>query len=384
MTDNTQHAAAAAAAAAAPEDLNNSFNMNAKGINKLLAAAQLEQSSHANSNQRNRNLASDYYTSSRISKYSIQFQGCHQIHQWNKDAQDDNDVRVATKRLVRFRLVPYEKCSTYNPWMDASGLSGLFGQADYGDYVVDMSTFVAAYLETKEESESHYYGDRKQRKLGDNAFDLADYTSCAGFGDYTADDDQSAYDYYLGPYCANQGGEIRLNMFTDDACTTVAKCNGGATRGAKCYTKQTGMTIPYSDESIIDDPCVSCSENFNYLDTLTTDTDAEGGFDYSTYDFGYARDSCSTLYEAAGKCENSMKDGQYNYGCTYIQGITIGVSQDGYAVAVKRSLGADAAMATLAISVSFVGMYIYYLRYVLRQVDSKQYKSDFYVPSRLG
>ena len=42
-----------------------------------------------------------------------------------------------------------------------------------------------------------------------------------------------------------------------------------------------------------------------------------------------------------------------------------------YAVAVKRSLGADAAKATLAISVSFVGMYTYYLRYVWRQVDSK-------------
>ena len=33
---------------------------------------------------------------------------------------------------------------------------------------------------------------------------------------------------------------------------------------------------------------------------------------------------------------------------------------------------------------ALVGMFIYYLRYILRQVDSKQYKSDFYVPSRLG
>ena len=42
---------------------------------------------------------------------------------------------------------------------------------------------------------------------------------------------------------------------------------------------------------------------------------------------------------------------------------------------------ADAAMATLAIGCTFLGMYIYYLRYVLKKVDIQKYKKDFYVPS---
>ena len=99
------------------------------------------------------------------------------------------------------------------------------------------------------------------------------------------------------------------------------------------------------------------------------------------YDFGYPRDSCATLYDLAGKCEKTMKNGKYDYGCTYIQGIKIGVSQQGYAVAVKRSMGADAAVATLAISCTFMGMYVYYLRYVLKKVGVQKYKKEFYVPS---
>ena len=67
-----------------------------------------------------------------------------------------------------------------------------------------------------------------------------------------------------------------------------------------------------------------------------------------------------------------------------MQGVQIGMSRDGYAIGVKRSLGADAALATMAIMVSFLGMYIYYLRYALKKVDSKHYKKDFYVSSRLG
>ena len=45
-----------------------------------------------------------------ISGYSIKFQGCHHISQWNKEAEDEEDVRIVTKRLVRFRLCPTDYC----------------------------------------------------------------------------------------------------------------------------------------------------------------------------------------------------------------------------------------------------------------------------------
>ena len=53
---------------------------------------------------------------------------------------------------------------------------------------------------------------------------------------------------------------------------------------------------------------------------------------------------------------------------------------NGYAVAVKRSLGADATMAMLAsIGCTFLGMYVYYLRAGLKKVNSQNYKDGFYV-----
>jgi len=192
------------------------------------------------------------------------------------------------------------------------------------------------------------------------------------------DDDAAAdMEYYLGTFCANHGGEIRLNLFSDDTCTTLAECNGGQTRGAKCYTAETGITIPYTQSSIVDDPCVPCSENYADIEAATeSGVDLEDG-----YDFGYARESCATLYDKSGKCEKYMQGGVYTYGCSYIKGIQIGTSSDGYAVAVKRSLGADAAMGTFVIALTFIGMYIYYLRHLVKKLDAQKSKNEFYVPS---
>lgn len=369
-----------------PQDLNSEFEMYgaSNALRELLAKATPSEYSSSLLDDQRILEDNNYQKISRISKYSIQFQGCHTIKQWNKDAQDDDDVRVATKRLVRFRLVPFDKCSRYNPWVDAAGIQkarSILGQADYGDYIVDMDTFVQAYVQTKEEyyDRGDYYvgGDNSNSSSTWDAFSLNDYLACAAF-DFSGNDDGNNYQYYLGPYCADQGGEIKLNLFTDDTCTTLAKCNGGSTRGASCYSKSTGLVIPYTKDSIVDNPCVPCSENYNYLSSAPV-----GDINMNTYDFGYAREACANLYEASGKCERRMKNGKYNYGCSYIQGVQLGMSHEGYAVAVKRSLGADVALATLAIMTTFLGMYIYYLRYALRKVESKNYKTSFYVPSRL-
>ena len=93
----------------APKDLNQDFKVGARGIEKLLARAEVEGSTGISPR-----FLED---TSRLAKYSIQFQGCHHLRHWNKDADDgdDEDVRVMTKRLVRFRLVPFEHCKSYNP-----------------------------------------------------------------------------------------------------------------------------------------------------------------------------------------------------------------------------------------------------------------------------
>jgi hypothetical protein len=65
--------------------------------------------------------------------YSIKFQGCHHISQWNAEADAADDVRIETKRLVRFRLCPSNTCTSANAGGCKSG---------YGDYILDMNTFL--------------------------------------------------------------------------------------------------------------------------------------------------------------------------------------------------------------------------------------------------
>ena len=154
-----------------------------------------------------------------------------------------------------------------------------------------------------------------------------------------------------------------MNLFTDDTCTTLAQCGTtGRTRGANCYTRTTGYSLPGTKQSIIEDPCVPCTENYLYLEEALNALESDEKFDFDDYDYGNPRDLCSNLYDLSGKCEDNMNDGQYNYACKYLEGIQIGVSSEGYAVAVRRSLAADASMGIMAIASSFLVMYIYYLK----------------------
>lgn len=370
---------------------NQPFSLSTSAMEKLMSTATLHQDHnniHYDDHNDNRQLGNNYYVannegysqSSRIARYSIQFQGCHHIRQWNNNA-DDEDVKIYSKRLARFRLVPYEKCSSYNPWMDGVSIQRLFGSVDYGEYVVDMNTFVQAYVEAKMEqdsasssSSSSYYS---QNSNNNNILNLEDYTQCTAFNFNSGDD--YGYEYYVGPFCADQGGEIRLSLFTDDTCTTLASCNDGKNRGASCFKQATGSVLPYSDKSIIQDPCVPCSSTYSYLSTIPMSK-----LDVSQYDFADARDSCATIYNQAGKCEKYMKYGEYNYGCGYLNSIKVGMSSDGFAIVVRRSVIADVFLSFLVISVTFLGMYIFYLRYVLRKLKSEKYANDFYVPSHLS
>lgn len=77
-------------------------------------------------NENNNNNA-DY---SYIAEYSIKFQGCHHVQQWNDNVDEESDVRIMTKRLARFRLCPTDQCSNDK----SAGCT-----SHYGDYIVDVS-----------------------------------------------------------------------------------------------------------------------------------------------------------------------------------------------------------------------------------------------------
>jgi len=260
-----------------------------------------------------------------LSGYSVKFQGCHHVQQWNEDADDEEDVRIMTKRLVRFRLCPSSECS--------SELGGC--TSHYGDYIVDMETYLNSYTYAMQGNNGQNNGQNNQRNGQNNG---NGYSSCTSFNARRDLQQNNGYygdqnvNYYVGPYCAEQGGEIRLGLFTDDTCTSFAQSQ---------YAIQ-GMA--YTTQSMVSMACTSCSGYSN------------GGYGVS--------DFCTSIYEIAGKCESKMNIYYPNEAaCSYIEGIKI-IREDGVirTAATKKSKAAAVAIGVfLTIAVLLAG-YVYYLR----------------------
>lgn len=281
-----------------------------------------------------------------VSGYSLVFQGCHQITQWNTQAEGEEDVRIETKRLAKFRLCPSTFCN-------------MGCRSGYGEYIVDMDVFLQTYIENKREAEqaAGYYKAENQYNI-----DVDDYLYCSRFDgirnrQLANNNNQQNYqnnnnnEYYIGPYCSDSGGKIVLGMFTDDTCTQFADDYGGV----YTYKTMTGVELPNSSTSIVDTSCMSCKDN-------------DGGY--------YPKDECLDLYYAAGKCEKNLNlyNGNNN-ACNYLQGIKT-TTRSGVIVNGRVSANRVASAFIGIFSVSFVllGSYVYYLRTKLNR--SKVLLSD--------
>lgn len=296
-----------------------------------------------------------------LSGYAIKFQGCHHVQQWNDQADEEDEVRIRTKRLARFRLCPSDQCSD-----DKS----IGCNSKFGDYVVDMNTFVASYLEVMEEEQEticgNIYDDCNSSCSGeascmqacysdqgmsycwqlqnagddDNDFDPLEYTECAlfeGLGDNANRRrlEENQVDYYIGAYCADQGGEIQLGIFTDETCTTFAQY------GDSMFYTAMGFYLPYSDTSLVSTRCLSC---------------VNGDGDMS--------EQCGEIYQLSGKCETRMDiDYPNESSCSYIEGIKI-IREDGVirTSTTKKSKAAAVAIGFFMTLAVLLSGYVYYLR----------------------
>ena len=263
--------------------------------------------------------------------YSVKFQGCHHVQQWNPDAEDEDDVRIMTKRLVRFRLCPASECA-----VDLGGCT-----SHYGDYVVDMETYIQSYYESITQGNGNAY-----TYLTCTAFNMRRELQNNGqYSNYYGDDNVQ---HYIGPYCAEQGGEIRLGLFTDDTCTSFAQSQSAIE----------GMT--FTGKSMVSTSCTSC---------------AKYGNDYNQ---NGVSDFCDAIYEIAGKCESKMQTYYPNEAaCGYIEGIKI-IRQDGVirSSATRKSKAASISIAAfLSISV-LLAAYVYYLRTKLSRAKINLNASD--------
>lgn len=318
-----------------------------------------------------------------VADYSLKFQGCHHLVQWNEEADDEADVRLFKKRLVRFRLCPTNTCST----SDAGGCD-----EGYGDYIVDMQTYLNAYYESKMEAAEEECGDYAENYCncegnGDDGwnenkclyecvvdagmsqcyqymedmmyedFQPQEFMECAEF-DYDDGNDRRKLEedeaaFYVGPYCSEQGGSINLGMFSDDTCSTPIE---DETYGAYTFKSMTGFALPYADKSIVGSECNSClvveeEEDNRRLEEAEVEV----------------TEVCEMAYTNAGKCEVNLASGTSRYpneaACNYIEGIKV-VREDGMVFYQKAHANAVTTAFIVIFAMAFfaMGFYVWYLR----------------------
>jgi len=314
-----------------------------------------------------------------VAGYDIKFNGCHTVAQWNNDEDDgEDDVRVQTKRLVRFRLCPAGYCSDDSAYGCKEG---------YGDYVVDMDTFVESFLENKQE----YLNQKCETFVenggcycednGDDQFDeeqcmntcyssngmnyciededelnVNEYAACAEYDPPEANNyynrklEEEEVAYFLGPYCAEQGGSIHLGLFTEETCTNFADSDGGRTTFESISNGQAMPYSAYSSTSLVDSNCWSCERK-----------DEENGY-YNAYK--ELNEMCETLYPTSAKCEEHLSvDYPNENACNYLEGIKM-VRSSGviYSGSSSKNKVASAFIGIFAVSFILLGAYVYYLK----------------------
>jgi len=314
-----------------------------------------------------------------VTGMSLKFQGCFHVSQWNAEADGEEDVRIMTKRLVRFRLCPTDTCTSENAGGCDSG---------YGDYIVDMNTYVQSYSEAKREAEEEACKNLEENvcdcEEGDDdawdeevcmqdcyaennmgycyreedAFEPNEYMECAQF-EVPEDDDagrrrldeEEEVQYFIGPYCGNQGGDVYFGMFTDETCSEYADSEAGA----YTYKQLVGSSLPYSSKSLVGSECLSCLQE-------NDEDDDDDGEDETT-------EMCEMMYQSAGKCESSLSiDYPNENACTFMEGIKI-IRKSGVVSTDEPtpSKTASAFIGVFAVSFCLLGAYVYYLKTKLDQ-----------------
>jgi hypothetical protein len=180
---------------------------------------------------------------------------------------------------VVFRMCPKDDC-------DADRLTGCY--EGHGDYVVGLKTFVQAYFE-----------DQRDNMAYDDNFNVEEFVECREYEQENDDGNQNAYPYYIGPACTEDGTDVKLELFYDEACSSVPE-------EVTFEDISNGWTMPYSSGGLVSTQCQSCSE-YN---------------DNGEYEL---KEMCQQLYEDSGKCETNMETYHY-YGkqegsCEYISSL---------------------------------------------------------------
>ena len=270
-----------------------------------------------------------------LSSYSIKFEKCQFVKQYDDEegGGEENESPLVTKRFVIFRLCPDTSCGSCN--------------YNYGEYIVDMDTYLESTLGYKQEMQEQYCENCNQcveyaAEQAENAANGEDNNNDNGEEDENASmcanmDTSTCYSecqnienmeengyvdaseltecqqldyednygnvYYAGAMCASSGSRIKIGIFTDEECS-----NYDETKDVETYMKNGdgySMKLSYHllKQTFAEGECVA--------NCLVEDQDNNNDGDAEAE----IAEVCQELYEGAGKCEKThgFENGIYSY-----------------------------------------------------------------------
>ena len=325
-----------------------------------------------------------------ISSYSMQFQGCHDTLQYrsnnnnnNKNNNNNNHGgKIYNRRLVRFSLCSgCSSTSTYtNSTTSSSSTKGTCTNGA-GEYVLDMRVFLSVFVKSQmtfrkvtcqsaltncgcsqaDDDSSSFSSCAQKCFASDNSLgycflmqqmedlDLDDlYLECTAVK-------LNNHQYFVGPYCSDDGSQILLSVFTDNSCSVEAGYGTWSKYNNNNNNDRSKLFTYYSpsgnSNSIVGFDCVSCAAD-------STDDKVD-----DTYTSNGVKQMCDYLYQQSGKCETSSAMSYPNTdACNYIEGIKMTLN-DGRVVYKERPSKATGAwIGIFAMSTIVLGAYVYYLQ----------------------
>jgi len=289
-----------------------------------------------------------------VQNYSVRFQSCSSITQfntYNNNNNNNNNYGALNKANVAlFKLCPTKDCSA---------------KCVGAEYVVSTETFANYYTDSLMTTRQYTCETIRQNcvcedgtddnvcqascytasnatycvSMNNNNFNIQNYMQCGKVKLENNNNNNNGGNnngnnnvFYAAPKCASDGNSIIMGLFTDQYCTYNADSSA-----YELFASNYGFSLPHANSDLVEENCVSCSyANGNYFQTSAM---------------------CSYLYVASAKCEANLQ-GQISApittGCSYISEIP--TKADGY-VTPKPSHAATIFFALTTFSL--LGLLIY-------------------------
>jgi len=271
-----------------------------------------------------------------LTGYSLKFEKCQIVKQYPAE-EGGNDKEggsiLETKRFILFRLCPSTSSSC---------------SINYGEYIVDMETYLEAVLGYKQEVQEEYCdtcnecyekaaeqaeneanGEDADEEEDEDAYkcqnvdtsscyaecqnienmeengymDASELTECVKL-DY---EDNYGNEYYAGAMCASSGSRIQIGVFSDEECSVYE-----SDKEIENYMQNdNGYNMKISYHLLKQ----SYTEGAYIADCLMEDEEDQNNNDGDEEKEAEVNEVCQELYEAAGKCESShgFEQGIYDY-----------------------------------------------------------------------